>query len=226
MTAALLTGVAYHNRFLQDDAFISFRYARNLAQGRGLVFNAGERVEGITNLLWAVILAAIAKLGAAPEVSSQALGLTAFFATLLAVQALAEELAPESGVAAAFFCGLNYTFSAYATSGLETSTQALAFTLLVLLFARAERCGWSISRCAGLSALAGAALWLRLDSAIPVAVIGGYALVRARKDPKRALALVIPCALLVGSLVAFKLTYYGDVLPNTFYAKTDSHSWE
>ena len=29
-----------------DDAFISFRYARNLVEGHGLVFNVGERVEG------------------------------------------------------------------------------------------------------------------------------------------------------------------------------------
>ncbi len=35
-----------------DDAFISFRYARNLTEGTGLVYNPGEYVEGITNLLW------------------------------------------------------------------------------------------------------------------------------------------------------------------------------
>ena len=40
-----------------DDAFISFRYARNFAEGHGIVFNPGERVEGYTNFLWVVILA-------------------------------------------------------------------------------------------------------------------------------------------------------------------------
>ncbi len=34
-----------------DDAFVSFRYAQNLVEGRGLVFNAGEYVEGYTNFL-------------------------------------------------------------------------------------------------------------------------------------------------------------------------------
>ena len=39
-----------------DDAFISFRYAENFAQGKGLVFNSGERVEGYSNFLWVILL--------------------------------------------------------------------------------------------------------------------------------------------------------------------------
>src|SRR5262249_1925389 len=35
---------AWHLRWLCDDAYISFQYAKNLASGLGLVFNAGERV--------------------------------------------------------------------------------------------------------------------------------------------------------------------------------------
>jgi len=38
--------------WLCDDAYISFRYVRNFVEGRGLVFNPGERVEGYTNFLW------------------------------------------------------------------------------------------------------------------------------------------------------------------------------
>ena len=56
--------------WLCDDAFISFRYARNLVNGDGLVFNRGERVEGYTNFLWILELAGIWKiLGMRPEVS-------------------------------------------------------------------------------------------------------------------------------------------------------------
>ncbi len=40
-----------------DDAYISFRYGRNVMQGHGLVYNAGEYVEGYTNFLWTVITA-------------------------------------------------------------------------------------------------------------------------------------------------------------------------
>ncbi|MFQ5416191.1 MAG: hypothetical protein ACE5FL_03975 [Myxococcota bacterium] len=46
-----------------DDAYISFRYAGNLVAGHGLVFNAGEYVEGFTNLLWTLLIAAGIALG-------------------------------------------------------------------------------------------------------------------------------------------------------------------
>jgi hypothetical protein len=39
-----------------DDAFISLRYAKHFAEGHGLVYNPGERVEGYTNFLWTVWL--------------------------------------------------------------------------------------------------------------------------------------------------------------------------
>ncbi|MDP6931537.1 MAG: hypothetical protein QGG40_01415, partial [Myxococcota bacterium] len=48
---------------LQDDTFISLRYARNLVEGHGLVFNPGEPVEGYTNFLWTLLLAFVIRLG-------------------------------------------------------------------------------------------------------------------------------------------------------------------
>ena len=59
---------------LQDDAYISFRYARNLAQGNGLVFNAGERVEGYTNFLWTVLFTPAELVGLDPALVAIVLG--------------------------------------------------------------------------------------------------------------------------------------------------------
>jgi hypothetical protein len=39
-----------------DDAYISYRYARNLSRGLGLVFNPGEKVEGYSNLLYVLLV--------------------------------------------------------------------------------------------------------------------------------------------------------------------------
>src|SRR5438105_2649940 len=47
-----------------DDAYITFRYARNLAEGVGLVYNPGEWVLGTTSPLWAILLAGGYRLGA------------------------------------------------------------------------------------------------------------------------------------------------------------------
>ena len=58
--AALLAVEASYGLCPQDDAFISFRYAANLARGDGLVFNPGmPPVEGYTNFLWTVLFCAL-----------------------------------------------------------------------------------------------------------------------------------------------------------------------
>ncbi len=82
---ALLGWLAAVAWFLCDDAFISFRYARNLLEGHGLVFNPGEYVEGYSNFLWVLELAAIWKgLGIAPEYAAPWLSV-AFTAGTIAV---------------------------------------------------------------------------------------------------------------------------------------------
>lgn len=55
--AAVSIWLALSEASIVDDAFISCRYARNLAEGHGLVYNVGERVEGYTNFLWTVLVA-------------------------------------------------------------------------------------------------------------------------------------------------------------------------
>ena len=68
---ALLVWLASVAWFLCDDAFISFRYVRNLLEGHGLIFNPGEYVEGYSNFLWVLELAAIWwALGVAPEAAA------------------------------------------------------------------------------------------------------------------------------------------------------------
>jgi len=65
-----------------DDAFISFRYARNLVEGHGLVFNLGERVEGYTNLLWTLWIAVGLRLGVGAEPWSGVFGLLSYGGSL------------------------------------------------------------------------------------------------------------------------------------------------
>ena len=80
---AWLTSVAW---FLTDDAFISFRYVRNLLEGHGLVFNPGEYVEGYTNFLWILELAALWGLfGLRPEQAAPWLSIAYTGGTLAAL---------------------------------------------------------------------------------------------------------------------------------------------
>lgn len=226
--------LAYSNRFIQDDAFISFRYALNLVQGHGLVWNPGERVEGYTNFLWTLIMALPLLAGYDPVGFSQGLGVILFAGTLATTYALAVRLLEDRQTAllAIVLLGTNYTFSAYATGGLETQLQALLLTLGALLVMRmaTDRAARSMDLFlfSGLSALA---LMTRLDSALPLFVLGAFLLahvLQATASPSakaRDLALLIlPGAAPIAIWLAWKWSYYGDVLPNTFYAKAGEGS--
>lgn len=67
-----------------DDAFISLRYAPNLSDGHGLVYNPGEQpVEGIRNLLLSIVATALLWAGAALLWVAKGIGVASFAASLV-----------------------------------------------------------------------------------------------------------------------------------------------
>lgn len=226
--------LAWANRFIQDDAFISLRYARNLVEGDGLTWNQpgfGDRVEGYTNFLWTLILAVPLRLGVDPFLFVSLAGVLMMPVTLILTYKLAVALfnSRPVGLAAALLLATNYTFSSYASGGLETHLQALLCTATLLLAVRcvAHQGGPTARRLLALSAVTGLALLTRLDSLLiagPACAIAGYAVVRDARSPARLLLLAVPGAAIVGAWLAWKVGYYGELLPNTFYAKAAGKS--
>jgi arabinofuranosyltransferase len=73
--SALALAHAWLHRFASiDDAYITYRYARNLGDGLGLVFNPNERVEGTSSLLFTIILAAAYRTGLDMELTAKVVG--------------------------------------------------------------------------------------------------------------------------------------------------------
>ncbi len=223
-----LVGLAWSNRFVQDDAFISFRYAANWVAGHGLVWNVGERVEGYTNFLWTAVIAAALWAGAEPVAAAQAIGLCALVVSLVATDRLARELGPAPlAVLAVVLLGTNYSFSAYATGGLETSLQTALFAAAWAQLAAmvSSEASFRLGRIA-LSLTAALAVLTRLDSAV---VMGPVLLAAALSTWRRStgarawllgqLEIVVPFAVVVGLWLSWKWQFYGDLLPNTFYVK-------
>lgn len=228
VVAALL--LAWGNRFVQDDAFIAFSYARNLVEGTGLTW-FGTRIEGYTNFLWVLWIAAGLALGQEPITWAYIGGLCAFAATLLLIPALGRGLFGQSGpglLAAALFA-TNYSVSSYATGGLETMLQTALLTAALLLSWRIAHSARPRAGEAGLLSLALAlAVMTRMDSAVPGFILGVaalIALVRRGAGPLVWVALSLPFLLLVGGWLLWKWSYYGHLLPNTFYAKVAPHEW-
>ena len=236
--AAIL--LAVHVRayfFLTDDAFISFRYARNLSHGHGLVFNpGGERVEGYTNLLWVLILAAFNALGLAPEKVATVLSLAATAALFALVVRFVWTRAPRGqpwvALLPALFLASTRSFAVWASSGLETRLfELLLVAGLFRLVAEVEALDESRPPRFALSPwLFGLAALTRPDGALiggcALAASGGYRWWKTRQIPVGYLATWWPLGAIVGANLAFRLAYYGEWLPNTYYAKVGGQfSW-
>jgi arabinofuranosyltransferase len=224
----LLIILAWSNRFVQDDAFISFRYADNLARGNGLVWSGEERVEGYSNFLWTVLMSVPLRMGIDPVPFSFVAGLACFAGSLILIYRLcALLLSRTAGLIATIVLGTNYTFSAYATGGLETPLQAFLFVACIYIIARSMRTrSWNPVALALLSLLMGIAILTHIDSALlPIVCIPATLLfVLAEKAPGRrkilnTACLLTPCFVIVGVWLIWKYRYYGDIVPNSFYVK-------
>lgn len=203
-----------------DDAFIAFRYAENLATGHGPVFNPGERVEGYTDFLWVVLLAAAHRLGFATPDAARVMGLVAALLCLPVLSWAGRRVFGLGALASLLPClplAAHAGMAMWAVGGLETAlyttlwTLALASSLLALEEPR-------IATFAGLSG--GLAYLARPEAAGLLTVLWAVALwTRSTRWPQ-ALRAAAGFALLAGPHVVFRLAYYGQPLPNTFYAKT------
>lgn len=206
-----------------DDAFIFYRYAQHLADGHGLVFNVGERVEGYTSFLWTLLLTPAPAVGLSVELWSKILCAACCGAVLLVVACLPRwipQIDHQVAAAAIVLLGATGSFSFAVVSGMETALACLLVTLAVVLACRddAPRPRWS--RAAGLGAVCALAAMTRPEALMVVALISLVLLVGAarRREPRRMLPLLWFAALYVPYYL-WRLQYYGYPLPNTFYAK-------
>ena len=225
---ALLGWLASVSWFITDDAFISFRYVRNLLDGHGLVFNPGEYVEGYTNFLWVLELAVIWRLfGIRPEDVAQWLsvgytvGTIAVMLWWVARMPFLRHRGLMAWMALGLICG-SATFAVW-TSGGGLETRQFTFFVLVavavLSVFGANR--WGLLA-ASLS-LAAAALTRPEGLLVAACCVGWFVAHRwftaRRVDWRGTLALAGPFVVLIGGHFLARYRYYGEWLPNTYYAK-------
>jgi hypothetical protein len=212
--------------FLSDDALISLRYAKRLAEGGGLTWNAGERVEGYSNLLWVLCSAALGWLGFDLVDAVRVLGFLGMGATLAAIL----YAHPPRSVRAApvmllvlLFLSLAAPFAIWTVGGMEQPMVAgLLAWAVVLCYPRLERRGASFREMLLPGFLFALLCWTRLDGPVFVAatvaaifLIDGVTSDSFRKSLGIALLPVLFCLLQLG----FRLAYYGEWIPNTALVK-------
>lgn len=209
---------------LIDEAFISFRYAQNWAEGYGPVFNPGERVEGYTNFLTVALLTLGFKF--IPHFNPL------YFVKLIGVFSAVGQLflcimigwtvfkkKQWLGLAVAYFLCTDGTFHFASFNGLETQMFAF-FVTAALFFDLREGKETKLPS----TMLYFLAFLTRPDGVVFFALSRLYKLVKsfhfAKKPPQEFFitsALFVFCAFVY---VSSKYLFYGSIVPNTFFAKT------
>jgi hypothetical protein len=232
---AIMLGRAAHMDIpgiVMDDTFISFRYAANLADGKGLVFNLGERVEGYTNFLWTVLLAVCNFVGLDMVMASKILAALAAIGTLsilylLGSKIFAFEQRPMFlALMPVFLFATMPSQARYILSGMETHLFGFWLVLAIYLLLYTPH-----------TLLAGSVFGLltmtRPEGLMYFIMSLGYELI-TRQLPanskhgwvRTTLELTVGFSILYIPYFLWRYSYYGYLLPNTFYVKLSSLSWE
>ncbi|MEZ4770836.1 MAG: hypothetical protein R2844_20770 [Caldilineales bacterium] len=214
-----IDGVRYF--WLDDDQMISMRYARNLAEGNGLVWNPGERVEGYSNFLWTLVMAGVHLLplpDATTSLAVKLINLGLAFAVLLLAEQLLRRFLPKPGLAlpavllTLALCGDLLYWSA---NGFETTLLTVIFLGVVVRLLDEEQTGqprlFTYLLMGLLPLVRSDALHIWLGAAILAFGISGN---RRKTVVYLGVSLALPVV-----HVLWRRWYYGDWLPNTYYLK-------
>lgn len=209
---------------LFEDAMISMRYARHLADGHGLVWNIGEPpIEGFTNLLWVLWMSVAHRLGLSESkislfimLSGVAILLTTGFVTAkIARKVTASPWVPIAVLAAVLF---DYPLVFWTLRGMEVGALTLCvYTLLWLVLENEEK--FSLPRTLAMGALTSAALLIRSDSVVPVGLISLYGFLTCSSRWLFAAVIGTFAGGAVGGQTMFRKAYFHESLPNTYFLK-------
>jgi len=225
-TGALLSVCMHANRgYIKDDAFISYRYALNLARGNGMVYNLDERVEGYTNFLWIVFTAPAFWVGADPVVWSKVMGAGCGLGTMVLIFLMTRWLRDGQPSPAHYVAPLIFASSAsialWTMSGMAPVLIMLCGTAAIYYLWRAleedRKLDWIL---AGV-AMTGAALTRPEGHMffIAGAIAVGVVVIRRQAVPKNAWWMIGIFLAVITPYHLWRLLYFGDLLPNTYCVK-------
>jgi len=216
MLILLLAGHAYFE-YTTDDSYISFRYARNLAEGNGLVWNPGERLESYSNFLWVVLLSLAHTIGLNIVFTAKILGILSGIGILILSYWLARELgrpkvSPYLWIAPILLV-YNRDFLFWMGSGMETAFYAF----LVL----AAICRYFIEIRTNDRKPISAILFFLVAITRPEGIVFYLATVvydisYLRRYSWRSYLVFF---ILLAAYHVWRIVYFGDVLPCPYYAK-------
>jgi hypothetical protein len=215
----------YYYPYFVDDAFITMRYAERLLEGKGLTWNDHDRVEGYSDLLWLLLIAAFGWLGFDLLAAARAVSMLASIATMLAFAYYATQVV-RAGSKALLYGGMCFALAApvaiWSLAGLECTLvmalMAWVFVLSLRLLHTADNkaaiaCGCLLALVC-LTRPEGPVLTIALATGLFICTIANR---RAMLSPLFILC-AIPASVYLAQ-VGFRFWYYGEIFSNTVHAK-------
>lgn len=220
-TSFLVDGRRYFCLF--DDEMVSMRYAKNFSEGKGLVWNPGERVEGYTNPAWVLLMTFIHLFPVDPSKVSilvQISGAIFLIVTLIFLRKIANFISNESTpvtLAATCLTAFYYPLLNWSLQGLEVSLLILVVTAGLWI---ATRCMRSGQFSYFLYPMLGASTLVRLDMAVFYLLMFFFLFIADPVHRKKHWKYGLACLIVFVSIqTIFRFLYYGELLPNTYYLK-------
>ncbi len=208
-----------------DDPFITLRYAANIVHGLGPVFNEGERVEGFTSPLHLVVAVVGVLLPGGADLLKLTLASIVFGVLLVhRVCRIFEKqpLPPLMKLLAPLLVAANWLTAISGVNGLETTLAAWLIAVLIDRLLDPSVDGPRLQD----GVVAGLAILARPESAILVGALALSSMIIETGPIPGRLRWAIPAvAIAVGSVLA-RLAYYGEIVPNTYFAKSGPPSRE
>ncbi|HYP38918.1 MAG TPA: hypothetical protein VEX13_01030 [Chloroflexia bacterium] len=206
-----------------DDSYIFLRYARNFADGYGLVFNPGERVEGYTSPLWQFCLGMLAwlhvDLVAACTLLSAVFGLATMLLLLYAGRGWVSPGRYLLLIIPCLFLVTSPAFQYWAWSGMDTLNFTFFFFATFVIFLR-EVTGKRTLYWSGICFTLGALGRLDILALLPVYICAIFLFNKGQGELPlgKLVSFLLPMSLLALHFL-WRYSYYDSWLPNTFYAK-------
>lgn len=218
----LLAYSLYIQPWMLDDAFITFRYAENIVSGNGPVFNVGDRVEGYTSFLWLIILAAGAWAGMNVVILSKILGILFAVGTVVLMTGahrFVRSIDYRISAGAAVMLGTTGVFLPWGVSGMESTLFTFLVTLTILHYVSIDHSN-DKTRFAMAGLLCALASLARPEGLLVTAVLLSHRARLVIRDREYSAAYMLLLFLLLFlPYFVWRYSYYGYLLPNTFYAK-------
>ncbi|MGE0754390.1 MAG: hypothetical protein AB7L92_04440, partial [Alphaproteobacteria bacterium] len=213
-------------------------YARNLLAGHGLTWNPGEAVEGYSNFLFTLGIAFIGRLGVDLQLASVLISFASYFAMLLLLWRYVEPHYRQNfaNTSFAYAHRINRTLCvaltassaivlAWCFGGLEAVMFAMLLTASVCPVMRWLENGATTRQAFFTGMLFALAAMTRLEGLIVWGITGLFlgVLWLLKRNPHitftRLLWLAVGFLILFAPYMGWRLWYFGDWLPNTYYAK-------